>query len=113
MAGGSRRAALRAAARERLRSGEDDGPRPAPAGERVEDGYVVRSVAGTAGRGGGPAKAYRCPGCDQLLPAGQPHLVAWPQGSPDDRRHWHSACWTARGRRGVKVHRSKNAPRYG
>ncbi len=106
MAGGSRRAALRAAARDRLRSGEVDAPRP-PAGERVEDDHVVRSVAGTG------ARDYRCPGCDQLLPGGAPHVVAWPQGRPDDRRHWHTACWDARGRRGVKVHRSKNAPRYG
>ena len=108
MAGGSRRAAMRAAARDRLRSGEEaDGPF-VPAGERVEDGHVVRAVSGS-----GTGRAYRCPGCDQLLPAGSPHVVAWPQGRPDDRRHWHTACWSARGRRGVKVHRSKNAPRYG
>jgi len=107
MAGGSRRAAMRAAARDRLRSGQDEDRPQVPAGERVEDGHVVRAVPGTAGR------AYRCPGCDQLLPSGSPHVVSWPQGRPDDRRHWHTACWSARGRRGVKVHRSKNAPRYG
>ena len=107
MAGGSRRAALRAAARERLRSG--DGPPPrGPSGERLEDGHVVRQVSGTAA-----ARAYRCPGCDQELRPGSPHVVAWPEGRPDERRHWHTACWSARGRRGVKVHRSKNAPRYG
>jgi len=109
VAGGSRRAARRAAARERLRSGTDDQAGSyAPAGERVEDGHVVRAVAGSSG-----GKGYRCPGCDQLLPGAVPHIVAWPQGRPDDRRHWHTACWSARGRRGVKVHRSKNAPRYG
>ena len=107
MGGGSRRAALRAAARERLRAGEGSPPQ-VPAGERVEDGHVVRSVAGS-----GAGKGYRCPGCDQLMPGGQPHVVAWPQGHPDDRRHWHTVCWAARHRRGVKVHRSKNAPRYG
>ena len=106
MAKGSRRSAMRAAALDALKHGDDEGPR-VPAGERVEDGHVVRSVAGTSGR------AYRCPGCDQELPAGSPHVVAWPEGRPDDRRHWHTACWQARGRRGVKVHRSKNAPRYG
>ena len=47
------------------------------------------------------------------IPPGTPHVVAWPEGREDDRRHWHTACWSARGRRGVKVHRSKNAPRYG
>ena len=108
MARGSRRSAMRAAALDALRSGDDgDGPR-VPAGERVEDGHVVRSVSGTAS-----ARPYRCPGCDQELAAGTPHVVVWPEGHPDDRRHWHTACWTARGRRGVKVHRSKNAPRYG
>ena len=59
------------------------------------------------------ARPYRCPGCDQELRASSPHVVVWPEGRPDDRRHWHTACWAARTRRGVKVHRSKNAPRYG
>ena len=110
MAGGSRRAAMRAAARDRLRAGDDDGAaaRSVPAGESVEDGVVVRRVAGNA-----PGRPYRCPGCDQELDGGTPHVVAWPEGQSDDRRHWHTACWAARGRRGVKVHRSKNAPRYG
>jgi hypothetical protein len=107
MAGGSRRAARRAAALAALRGADGDGPR-VPAGERVEDGQVVRQVTGMASAG-----PYRCPGCDQELRAGTPHVVAWPEGRPDDRRHWHTACWAARGRRGVKVHRSKNAPRYG
>ena len=107
MAGGSGRAAKRAAALAALKKGDDDALRP-PAGEHVEDGHVVRRVAGTAS-----ARSYRCPGCDQELRASTPHVVAWPEGRPDDRRHWHTACWSARGRRGVKVHRSKNAPRYG
>lgn len=103
---GSRRAAKRSAALQQLRSGGADAAvLRTPPGERVEDGYVVRSV-------GSSARVYRCPGCDQEL-LGLPHVVAWPQGRPDDRRHWHTACWSARGRRGVKVHRSKNAPRHG
>lgn len=106
MASGSRRSALRAEAAARLRAG-DDGPR-VPAVEQVEDGWVVRRVAGTAGD-----RAYRCPGCDQLHAAGQPHVVAWPEGRPDDRRHWHTPCWSARHRRGPGVERSRNAPRYG
>ncbi|MEX2291754.1 MAG: ATP/GTP-binding protein [Mycobacteriales bacterium] len=108
MARGSRRAAMRAAALDALKHDDDEGtPRP-PVGEQVEDGHVVRRVAGTSS-----PRVYRCPGCDQELRPGSPHVVAWPQGRPDDRRHWHTACWDARGRRGVKVHRSKNAPRYG
>jgi hypothetical protein len=109
VARGSRRATLRAEARERLRSGDDLPVRP-PAGESVEDGWTVRRVAGSSGTG--PAKPYRCPGCDQVLTGDQPHVVAWPEGRSDDRRHWHTPCWTARGRRGVTVQRSRNAPRY-
>lgn len=108
MGKGSRRSARRAEALAALRAGDDAESAHRPAGERVEDGYVVRSVPGTVS-----PRPYRCPGCDQELPAGLPHVVAWPAGRPEDRRHWHTACWVARGRRGVKVHRSKNAPRYG
>ena len=107
MARGSRRGARETAALEALRKDDAGSPLRAPGGERVEDGHVVRSVSGSGGR------SYRCPGCDQELPGGTPHVVVWPEGREDDRRHWHTACWTARGRRGVKVHRSKNAPRYG
>ncbi len=100
---------MRAAARDRLRAGDSSDEAPhVPAGQAVEDGFVVRRVAGNA-----PGRAYRCPGCDQELDGGTPHVVAWPDGDSDDRRHWHTACWGARSRRGVKVHRSKNAPRYG
>jgi hypothetical protein len=103
---GSRRKAREAAALEALRSGEA-APRVSP-GQRVEDGWVVRPLTGsTTGR------TYRCPGCDQELPAGSPHVVVWPEGREDDRRHWHTACWGARDRRGVKLQRSRNAPRYG
>jgi hypothetical protein len=108
VARGSRRGAREAAALEALRRGDGDAPLSVPAGQRVEDGYVVRALAG-----GASGRAYRCPGCDQELPAGTPHVVAWPEGRENDRRHWHTACWSARDRRGVKVHRSKNAPRYG
>jgi hypothetical protein len=103
---GSGRSAKRAAALAALKSGDDETLRP-PVGEHVEDGYVVRHVSGASG------KAYRCPGCDQELRPATPHVVAWLEGQPDDRRHWHTACWSARDRRGVKVQRSKNAPRYG
>lgn len=88
----------------------------APRGvDRVEDAddgsWVVRQVSGT-----GSAKKYRCPGCDQEIPATVPHVVAWPaggRGGADDRRHWHSACWRARAHRRPTVQRSRNAPRHG
>jgi len=97
--------------------GDEDAARSGA--DRVEEwsggDWVVRSVAG-----GGPAKAYRCPGCEQEIPAPAPHVVAWPADrggmagtGPDSRRHWHTACWAARGRRGANVQRFRNAPRYG
>ena len=90
---------------------ESHAPRqPAPRGPRaarsatagrVEVGadgeWQVRQVSGSAA-----TRDYRCPGCDQVIPAGTPHLVAWPaadHGSVADRRHWHTPCWAARGRR--------------
>jgi len=70
--------------------------------------WVVRQIGG-----GSAAKHYRCPGCDQEIPPGVPHLVAWAELRPvDDRRHWHRACWNARDRRTTRVQRSRNAPRY-
>ena len=69
-----------------------------PGLERVEshpDGeWVVRPVAGADA-----GKAYRCPGCDHEVRARTPHVVAWPVGDVDDRRHWHTPCWAARSRR--------------
>ena len=82
----------------------------------IMPGYDVRQVGGE--------KAYRCPGCDHEIRPATPHVVAWPEqydaeGDPLDdeaglaeRRHWHTACWRARGRRGPRVQRSRNAPRH-
>ncbi|MFV2117850.1 ATP/GTP-binding protein [Streptomyces sp. Act-28] len=71
--------------------------------------WAVRNVAGAGAAG----KRYRCPGCDQEIPSGVPHVVAWPEyGGVDDRRHWHRACWNARDRRTTRVQRSRNAPRH-
>jgi hypothetical protein len=87
--------------------------RPVPSGERREtwrgEDYVVRSVTGAAA-----AKSYRCPGCDQEIRPGQPHLVTWPAHDSDasDRRHWHTPCWAARERRGPGVQRGRSAPRH-
>jgi hypothetical protein len=74
---------------------------------------AVESWAGESWRvrqvpGGAAVKAYRCPGCDQEIPPGVPHLVVWPLVDPvgsappaglAERRHWHSGCWQARDRR--------------
>ncbi|GAA2071112.1 ATP/GTP-binding protein [Streptomyces albiaxialis] len=70
--------------------------------------WAVRQISG-----GAAAKHYRCPGCDQEIPPGVPHVVAWPRmGDVADRRHWHKACWNARDRRSARLQRSRNAPRY-
>ena len=60
--------------------------------------WVVQTVRGSE-------REYRCPGCDQVVTPGTPHVVAWRSDGMfgdalDDRRHWHTACWQARGRRG-------------
>ncbi|MCS4489815.1 hypothetical protein N7326_05485 [Corynebacterium sp. ES2794-CONJ1] len=44
-------------------------------------------------------KYYICPGCNQNIPPGITHVVAWPKdygGRAEDRRHWHRACWERR-----------------
>jgi hypothetical protein len=71
--------------------------------------WIVRPVSAA-----NATKAYRCPGCDQEVPAGVAHVVAWSADWPgtDDRRHWHTSCWRARGRRTPRVQRSRGAPRY-
>lgn len=57
------------------------------------DDYLSRPVPG-----GRAVKPYRCPGCDQLIPVGTPHVVAWPDrpGGDGERRHWHTGCWRGR-----------------
>ncbi len=45
------------------------------------------------------AKSYVCPGCLGDIPPGLGHLVVVPVDQPDQRRHWHHACWTHRQRR--------------
>lgn len=63
--------------------------------------YQVRRVGG---RNDGD-RDYRCPGCQQSFSSSLAHVVVWPQhsiagmGGLDDRRHWHTGCWTARDRR--------------
>jgi hypothetical protein len=65
--------------------------------------WMVRGIPG-----GAATKTYRCPGCDQEIRAGVPHLVVWPadgRGDASDRRHWHTGCWRARDRRTPAVRR--------
>lgn len=69
--------------------------------------WVVRGIGA-----GAAAKPYRCPGCDQEIPPGMPHVVAWPLlDGVDDRRHWHRPCWNARERRVARPARPRNLPR--
>lgn len=77
-----------------------------PAGDGGAD-FVVRRVQPYQA-----TKAYRCPGCDHEIAPGAGHVVAWREGEPDDRRHWHAPCWQARDERGPRVQRTRNAPRY-
>lgn len=72
-------------------SGPDPGWRAVggPLGlEWVADGWRLRLVQPFQAR-----KRYRCPGCDQPILPGTSHLVAWPEGRPEDRRHWHRPCF--------------------
>jgi hypothetical protein len=70
--------------------------------EHPDGAWYVRQVTGAAS-----TKPYRCPGCQQVIAPATPHVVAWPQVPNDvtvadgleERRHWHTACWRARGRR--------------
>jgi hypothetical protein len=62
---------------------------------KADGAWFVRRVQGSS------TKDYRCPGCSQLIQRGLPHVVAWPvekallsDAAIDDRRHWHTACWT-------------------
>jgi hypothetical protein len=69
-----------------------------------QDRWRVRQIPG-----GAAVKTYRCPGCEQEVWPGVPHLVVWPAdgtvgfdrsgGEAAHRRHWHTGCWRARDRR--------------
>lgn len=52
------------------------------------EGYEVRRVD--------PARAlkdYTCPECGNTISEGDAHVVVWPEGDADLRRHWHRHCW--------------------
>ncbi|KWX20105.1 hypothetical protein [Mycolicibacterium wolinskyi] len=74
---------------------------PLPPPRRIEtgpDGYEYEVRAVTAARA---LKNYRCPGCDHEIRSGVAHVVVLPVelGDVDDRRHWHTSCWTNRANR--------------
>ncbi|WP_231580530.1 hypothetical protein [Corynebacterium kalinowskii] len=50
--------------------------------------YLVRQMGASRA-----TKFYICPGCNQNIPPGIAHVVAWEPGREDDRRHWHKPCW--------------------
>ena len=65
---------------------------------KADGSWYVRPL-----RGSSAAKDYRCPGCHQLIRPATPHVVVWPvekallsEAAIDERRHWHSPCWTRR-----------------
>ncbi len=59
--------------------------------------WTVREV-----RGNDSGRTFRCPGCQQEVAAAMPHTVVWPSETMhgvENRRHWHTRCWSARDRR--------------
>ncbi|MBO0811145.1 MAG: hypothetical protein J2P23_03770 [Microlunatus sp.] len=65
---------------------------------KADGRWIVRPVSGASA-----VKDYRCPGCDQLIRPGTPHVVVWPADPGlgfatgiEQRRHWHNSCWTRR-----------------
>lgn len=56
--------------------------------------YLMRYMSASAA-----IKFYICPGCNQNIPPGTAHIVAWPKDvgrGAEDRRHWHRGCWDRR-----------------
>ncbi|MDP9405088.1 MAG: ATP/GTP-binding protein [Actinomycetota bacterium] len=70
----------------------------APAGDVDDDleldGYEVKRVDAERA-----LKDYVCPECGNTVPAGESHVVVWPVGDNDLRRHWHRHCWRLEVRR--------------
>lgn len=69
--------------------------------ESIQPGRAGDWYVRTAG-GDPDGKTYRCPGCQQEITPGTPHVVAWLAETDDgsNRRHWHTPCFRARDRRG-------------
>lgn len=58
------------------------------------EGYEVRRVDADRAQ-----KDYICPECGNAVTAGEGHVVVWPEGDSDLRRHWHKHCWRIEVRR--------------
>lgn len=52
------------------------------------DGYEVQEVPAHRAD-----KDYVCPECGNVIPEGEGHVVVYPEGDADLRRHWHTYCW--------------------
>lgn len=66
---------------------------------RIDDdldlqGYEVRQIDGASA-----VKDYECPDCGDIVAEGEAHVVVWPVGDSDLRRHWHRHCWRLEVRR--------------
>ncbi|WP_370325723.1 ATP/GTP-binding protein [Euzebya sp.] len=62
------------------------------------DGYDVQDVPDYKA-----TKEYICPDCGNAIPEGESHVVVFPTGDADLRRHWHTYCWR------IEVGRSNGA----
>ena len=58
------------------------------------EGYEVQQVPAYRAE-----RDYLCPDCGNTVPEGEAHVVVFPTGDPDLRRHWHQYCWRAEVRR--------------
>jgi hypothetical protein len=77
-------------------SGPPERPRGLAPEWAVMDGVTVRAVTGD--------KPYVCPGCNQDIRPGTPHLVVLIEGDVEGRRHWHTPCWRRElRRRGIQT----------
>lgn len=52
------------------------------------DGYEVRLIPAERAE-----KNYVCPSCGNAVMEGEGHVVVWPAGDSEMRRHWHTHCW--------------------
>lgn len=52
------------------------------------EGYEVRRIPAERA-----AKDYVCPSCGNTIGEGEGHVVVWPAGDTEMRRHWHTHCW--------------------